>query len=178
MGIRNCQRKRACGSCQAGARSLSRRHPAWIRTRPPCPLRPECLLEPAPSSPCQKTPGRNGPGGGGAGVGRVPELPPGGGLCRPQCFLSVLAPVLSCPVLATSSSPRAGVCPGPQKPEYPGCRPWPLQGQLKDPRRGRPTGLPMGPRVVLGSVSAPLFPPSLYPVFRTRGFGVFGFPLC
>lgn len=37
VGVRNCQRKRAFGSCQAGGRSLSRCHLVWIGTRPSLP---------------------------------------------------------------------------------------------------------------------------------------------
>lgn len=79
-------------------------------------------------------------------MGRVPELPPGGGLRRPQCFLSVLAPVLSCPghillsscqSLSWSSEARV---PRVLAPAPPGA----AQGSVAWPPHRAPNGAPGG----------------------------------
>lgn len=145
----------------------------WIRTQASLPP----SVQSSPLSLCQRLQGerwtwrRQGRGGAGP----------------PNCLQEAASAdrvfsvsISSCSVMTMPSFPHARVGPGPQKPERPVCRPWPLRGQLKDPWLGHPTRfLTEG---ALGgswqSVSVLPFPrPSLHPIFRARGFDVFGFLL-
>lgn len=95
------------------------------------------------------------------------------GLRRPQCFLSVLAPVLSWPrspplvpgsVLVLRSQSTQGAGPGP------------FRGSSRIRGVATPPGPQRGPGWFLAVFLLRLPHPASHPVCRTRGFGVFGFP--
>lgn len=135
---------------------------------PPCPLRPECLLEPTPPACVRRLQGEMDLGVAGLVWGGSPS-----GLRRPQCFLSVLAPVLSWPrspplvpgsVLVLRSQRTQGAGPGP------------FRGSSRIRGVATPPGPQRGPGWFLAVFLLRLPHPASHPVCRTRGFGVFGFP--